>query len=90
MIQSTEIISLLKPVVDSLEQSDFSLQDIDSRLNDLLETLETKPGILFSIVRIAISGSPSSPGLFDTLELLGKEIAMRRLKRTLATLESSL
>ena len=89
-LDDSQIIELLKPVVDSLEQSDFSLQDIDARLNDLLETLETKPGILFSIIRIAISGSPSSPGLFDTLELLGKEIAMRRLKQALTTLESSL
>lgn len=89
-LDDLQITNLLKPVVDSLEQSDFSLQDIDSRLNGLLDTLETKPGILFSIVRIAISGSPSSPGLFDTLELLGKDIAMRRLKQALTTLESSL
>lgn len=89
-LDDLQITNLLKPVVDSLEQSDFSLQDIDSILNELLDTLETKPGILFSIVRIAISGSPSSPGLFDTLELLGKDIAMRRLKQALTTLESSL
>ncbi len=89
-LDDAQLVELLKPVVESLDQSDFSIEDIDTRLNGLLETLETKPGILFSIVRIAVSGSPSSPGLFDTLALLGKEISMRRLKQALATLESSL
>lgn len=70
----------------TLQDSDFSLADIDSRLNALLSELDTKPGILFSIIRIAISGSPASPALFDTLAVLGKEKSMNRIKQGLELL----
>ena len=70
----------------TLQDSDFSLVDIDSRLNALLGELDTKPGILFSIIRIAISGSPASPALFDTLEVLGKEKSLSRIKQALELL----
>ncbi len=78
--------SILEAAYKSLEQSDFSLKDLEERLNNLLVELETKPGILFSLVRIAVSGSPASPQLFDTLNLLGKEISLKRLKQTLEVL----
>ena len=70
----------------TLQDSDFSLADIDSRLNALLGELDSKPGILFSIIRIAICGSPASPALFDTLAVLGKEKSMNRIKRGLELL----
>lgn len=83
-----EIHSFLSSVEKSLAESDFSVPDIESRLNSLLVNLGTKPGILFNIVRIAISGSPASPALFDTLSVLGKETCIIRINRSLALLKT--
>jgi glutamyl-tRNA synthetase len=80
-LQDADIVNFLQSSLSTLELSDFSVKDIGERLNDLLVSLDTKPGILFSIIRIAISGSPASPQLFDTLSLLGKQRCMNRIKQ---------
>jgi glutamyl-tRNA synthetase len=72
---------MLQEAQKTLEASDFSLADLETRLNGLLEQLQTKPGILFSLVRIATTGAPASPGLFDTLHVLGKERSLARLRQ---------
>lgn len=62
---------------------EWSSETIQTTLNQLLETTGQKPGILFSLIRIATTWAPFSPQLNDTLALLGKE-------RTLARLQSAL
>ncbi|MEX2007070.1 MAG: glutamate--tRNA ligase [Candidatus Saccharimonadales bacterium] len=74
---------MLKETVKELSMSSFSLADIKERLNKLLSQLETKPAILFSLVRIAISGAPSSPELFGTLKVLGKQKSLERLNQAI-------
>lgn len=69
-----------------LEGSNFSVEDITNKLNELLEETNTKPVVLFSLIRIATTHSPQSPGLFDTLELLGKEKSLSRIEKTIQSL----
>ncbi len=45
----------------------------------LAERLELPPRKAFQPIRMAITGSAVSPGLFESLELLGKETALARL-----------
>ncbi|MEK7603431.1 MAG: glutamate--tRNA ligase [Patescibacteria group bacterium] len=78
-LAGSEIKSLLETIKASLEQSDFSLQDLTDRLNKLLEETGQKPTILFSLIRIATTQAPSSPGLAETLAVLGKQQGLRRL-----------
>lgn len=70
---------LLRAALDALEQTDFDSDSIQDILNQLLETTEQKPGILFSLIRFAVSWAPFSPALNDTLAVLGKETVLRRL-----------
>jgi glutamyl-tRNA synthetase len=79
-----ELKGLLEQAKVSLEQSDFSQQDLTDRLNALLEQTGQKPGILFSLIRIATTQAPASPGLAETLAVLGKETALRRIEQMLA------
>ncbi|MCA9330046.1 glutamate--tRNA ligase [Candidatus Saccharibacteria bacterium] len=78
-------IKLLTSTILELENSDFSVTDLEQRLNSLLTKLDTKPGILFSIIRIATTGAPYSPGLFDTLNVLGKDTSLQRIRHYLDT-----
>jgi len=48
-------------------------------LRGLAERLELSPRKAFEPIRIAVTGSKVSPGLFESLELLGKEETLRRL-----------
>ena len=74
-----EIKNLLTQARETIEQSDFTVQDLTDRLNALLEKTGQKPGILFSLIRIATTQAPASPPLAETLSVLGKEITLRRL-----------
>ena len=85
-LEPSEIKNLLEQALAAIEQSDFTTEDLTIRLNDLLESTGQKPGILFSLIRIATTQAPASPGLADTLNVLGKETALRRLNSQLAAL----
>lgn len=81
-----ELKTLLQKGREAIASSDFSVDDLTTKLNDLLEATGQKPGILFSLIRIATTQAPASPGLADTLAVLGKETALRRIDETLASL----
>ena len=85
-LETTEIKPLLEQAKASIKQSDFSVQDLTDRLNALLEQTGQKPGILFSLVRIATTQAPFSPPLAETMSVLGKEITLRRIDAQLAVL----
>jgi glutamyl-tRNA synthetase len=81
-----ELKQLLETSKASMEQSDFSLEDLTKRLNDLLEQTGQKPGILFSLIRIATTQSPASPGLAETLNVLGEETSLHRINQQISAL----
>ena len=82
-----EYKKMLSATLEQLEQSDFGEADIQKRLNNLLETLSTKPAILFPVIRIAVSGKQFSPELFGTLSVLGKDRTISRIKKVVSALE---
>jgi glutamyl-tRNA synthetase len=84
--EHAELKNLLEQAREVIAVSDFSVQDLTDRLNKLLETTGQKPGILFSLIRIASTQAPFSPGLADTLSVLGKDVALRRIDQTLTAL----
>jgi len=75
-----EITGLLTQSRSALEATDWTSESIQESLNQLLEATGQKPGILFSLVRIATTWAPFSPQLNDTLALLGKERTLARLQ----------
>ena len=76
-----ELLSLLQKTLTSLTESDFSTEDLSRRLNDLLVSTNTKPAVLFSLIRIATTQAPASPGLAETMHVLGKEKSLTRIKQ---------
>ncbi len=84
----SELRKMLDTTTAGLEQSDFSLGDLTDRLNTLLEKTGQKPGVLFSLIRIVTTWAPASPGLAETLQLLGKEKSLARLKSAIDLLDA--
>ena len=65
---------------DELERVEpFAAPEIEAALRGLAERLELSPRKAFEPIRIAVTGSKVSPGLFESLELLGKEETLQRL-----------
>ena len=70
---------------DELERVDpFAAPEIEAALRGLAERLELSPRKAFEPIRIAVTGSKVSPGLFESIELLGKEETLRRLNAAVA------
>lgn len=87
-LPKSKLLELLKASNDTLSNSDFTINDLTERLNKLLIELNQKPVILFSIIRIATTQSPFSPGLFETLNVLGKDKTITRINNQIQYLKS--
>jgi glutamyl-tRNA synthetase len=66
------------------EVESFTAERIEAALRSLAERLELSPRKAFQPIRVAVTGSKISPGLFESLELLGKEAALERIRAALA------
>jgi glutamyl-tRNA synthetase len=73
------VISRAHDVLGKLESWDAA--SIETALRDLAAELGLKPGQAFMPIRMAVTGSKISPGLFESLELLGRDESLRRLTR---------
>src|SRR5919201_834681 len=59
----------------------FAAEPIEQALRGLAAELDLSPRKAFQPIRVAVTGSTVSPGLFESLELLGRERVLERLSR---------
>ena len=82
-LDRAELIALLQVVREDfakLSSQEFSDGNaIQNELNSLLERTEQKPGILFSLIRFALSWAPFSPALPEMIKVLGKAETISRI-----------
>jgi len=81
------------PVVEAARQAlegvePFEAAEIETALRRLAEELELSPRKAFEPIRIAVTGSKISPGLFESIELLGKDETLKRLTAAAAAVEA--
>ena len=77
-----ELLQAAQDRLAAVEPWDASV--IDEALRALAEELGQKPRQAFAPIRMAVTGSKISPGLFESLELLGKEESLKRLSAAAA------
>jgi glutamyl-tRNA synthetase len=61
----------------------FDVASIEESLRSVVERLDTKPGQVFQPVRVALAGQTVSPGIFETIALLGRDETLARIDRAL-------
>ena len=72
---------LLAAAAEALETAEpFTAETIEAGLRELAEQQGLKPRDAFQPIRIAVTGSKVSPGLFESIELLGRDEVVRRLR----------
>jgi glutamyl-tRNA synthetase len=62
----------------------FTVSEVESALRGVVERHATKPGKIFQPVRVAIAGTTVSPGIFESVALLGRDETLARIDRALA------
>jgi glutamyl-tRNA synthetase len=61
----------------------FTSQTVESALREVVEQRGAKPGQVFQPVRVAIAGTTVSPGIFESVAVLGRERTLERIDRAL-------
>ena len=76
------VVAAARDVLAELEP--FTAESIETALRAVLDALGLKPRQGFQPIRIAVTGSKISPGLFESIELLGRETTLARLSAAAA------
>ena len=66
-----------------LPADDWSVDAIDAALRVVVESRQAKPRDVFQPLRVALAGTAVSPGIFETLTVMGRDEALSRLDKAL-------
>ena len=61
------------------ETEPWSSDEIEATLKRVCEELGEKPRTVYLPIRVAVTGSRVSPGLYESLELLGRDVSLERI-----------
>jgi glutamyl-tRNA synthetase len=76
----------LRAARDALEAlSSFEPEQVEAALRSVVERLGVKPKDVFQPIRVAISGTTVSPGIFESVAALGREETLARIDKALLT-----
>jgi glutamyl-tRNA synthetase len=77
---------ILRAAAEELARTEpFDAASVESTLRGLADRLGLKPRDAFEPIRVAVTGSKISPGLFESIELLGRDETLARLDAAAAS-----
>jgi glutamyl-tRNA synthetase len=76
--QTVEALNRAADLATSIEP--FAADAMEAPYRELAETLGLKVGQFFMSIRVAVTGRTATPPLFQTMEVLGRERSVRRLR----------
>ena len=86
-LSKPEVPALLAEIADVLGRvQPFAQRELEEAVRGLAESRGVKAGALIHATRVAVTGRAVSPGLFEVLELLGRELTLTRLQHALTRL----
>ncbi len=89
-IEQRDLMSNTIDKLSNISEDDWTAENLQNALNQLLEETSQKPAQLFSLIRIAISYASFSPALHLTMEVLGRDIVLARLNATRSAIVNDL
>ncbi|WP_273351736.1 glutamate--tRNA ligase [Corynebacterium resistens] len=79
---AVEVLHVSIEQLEAIADEDFKTDVIEKTLQGkLIEEMELKPRKAYGALRVAISGAAVSPPLFESMELLGKDSTLARLRK---------
>jgi glutamyl-tRNA synthetase len=77
-------VESLQAARDALTRAEpFTVETVEAALRGVVEERGVKPGKVFQPVRVAIAGTTVSPGIFESVALLGRDETLARIDRAL-------
>ncbi len=85
--ESAEIAQKSYKALESVET--FNAENTETAMRQLVEELGLTAGQVFGILRVAITGQKVSPPLFESMEIIGKQKTLARIRYAVNLLENS-
>ncbi len=86
--RDAEVVSVFEQISDRLADLNvFNAANIEHVFRSLAEELGVPAAQIIHPTRLALTGQTSSPGLFEIIEILGKDTVARRLQKAVAFLQ---
>lgn len=79
-------LRVLEQAAVTLETAEFTHDGLEAALRGAADTLGIKAGQMFEPIRTAACGRKNAPPLFGTLEVLGREVCIKRIGQAVAKL----
>jgi len=79
----------LDKAVSTLETAEFTHDGLDAALRAAAVELGVKAGQMFQPIRVAVCGRKNAPPLFETLEVLGRDVCLPRIRRAIELLNQA-
>ncbi len=78
-------VEALREARAALAETDpFTVPGVEAALRQVVERRGERPGKVFQPIRVAITGTTVSPGIFESVALLGREETLARIDQALA------
>jgi glutamyl-tRNA synthetase len=88
-VMKDSALPLLQEALEALREADsFEPDELETRLGRILAEHDVKPGKLYQPIRVAITGTSVSPGIFESLAVLGKDRSVERIERAVERLST--
>lgn len=81
--------TVLEKAAEVLQSAEFTHDGLDAALRGAADSLKVKAGQMFQPIRVAVCGRKNAPGLFETLEVLGREVCLQRITAALGRLKAN-
>jgi glutamyl-tRNA synthetase len=82
-------LPLLSEALEALRGAEsFEPPELETALGRILAEHDVKPGQLYQPIRVAITGTSVSPGIFESLAVLGRDRSLERIERAVERLST--
>jgi len=82
-----KVLATVREALSGLEE--FSPEAIEGAVGPIPERLDLKPGKVYQPIRVAITGTTVSPGIFESVSVLGKEKTLSRIDSAIARMDAA-
>ncbi|MDU5964910.1 MAG: glutamate--tRNA ligase [Actinomyces sp.] len=78
---AADVLSRAIEECEKVTEADFGTEKLEEKLRSaLVDEMGIKPRLAFTPMRVAVTGKQVSPPLFESMEILGKESSLKRLR----------
>jgi glutamyl-tRNA synthetase len=84
-----ETLPILKKIEEEIQKlQEFDIENLHTSFNKIMTELDLKLGKIAQPLRVALTGGTASPGIFEVMEIMGRELTLKRLQYAIEHIHS--